>query len=92
MLFWMPLLRLSGAFGCLRVPVGGLLGTFGDSWGPFGYFLVPFYIVGNLFGAFGNLRVPFELPLGSLGPFLVVRMFIFAVQVLFVMILFIYLC
>jgi hypothetical protein len=46
----------------------------------FGAFLYRWEAFGDLFGAFGNLRVPFELPLGSFGQFLVVHMFIFAVQ------------
>ncbi len=48
MLFWVPLLGLSGAFGCRWVPVGALLGTFGDSLGPFGSFSVPADIVWKL--------------------------------------------
>ena len=81
-----------GAFRCLWVPLGPCWGSFGHLWGffgplwmLFGAFLYRWEAFGDLFGAFGNLRVPFELPLGSFGQFLVVHMFIFAVQVLFVM-------
>ena len=84
-----------GAFRCLWVPLGPCWGSFGHLWGVFGplwmlfgAFLYRWEAFGDLFGAFGNLRVPFELPLGSFGQFSVIHMFIFAVRVHFVMILY----